>query len=207
MDFLTGVALQIGVSLNSPTGDSDVTDFREILGYHIKLQAEEKPAYLWGSWTEQENFIHGQGVSDITSNAGGFGVKYEVFPDITAYGELGYSVNNQTNDDVIQQEVIYTYLVDRHEVFGRPVPVNLTGPYDQDSYETTYTVEGSVIGKLGVEYRVSRWFSVGAAYRFNRIEAKMELWDEELRGNGGGWWMERQTLDAGAFEVQFLINF
>lgn len=207
MDFLGGLVLQAGVSLNSPAGDSDVVDFREIESYHLKLHKDEMPAYLWASNTEQENFVLGQGISTIDANAFGFGLKHKVSPKVTVFGEIGYSLNNETNDVVIQQEVIYTYLVDRHNVFNRPVPVEVNRPYDQESYETTYTIENSFMAKIGVEYSVTDWFSVGAAYRFNRMEAKFELYDQERRDAGQGYWEERQTLDAGAFEVQFLVNF
>jgi hypothetical protein len=207
MDFLAGLALQAGVSVNIPTGDSDIIDFREDAAVHLKVHNSESPVYAWGSYTRKNNYVLGQKLSIVDSPSLGLGVKYNLSPTLRLFGEVGYSFNNQDNRIVPQQEVVYTYLVGRHNVFNRPVPVNLIGPYDQDSYATTYDISNSVVAKLGIEYQVNDWFSVNATYKYDRMEVLFELYDEEQRAGGGGYWMEDETQDASAVEIQFLVNF
>lgn len=210
MDFLGGLILQAGLSANIPTGDSDIIDFREAVAIHAKVHSEVSPAYIWGSYTWQGNYVLGQKISKIEAPSIGIGITYSLTPTLRLFGEIGYSFNNQNNQSsrsAIQQEVVYTYLVGRHNVFNRPVPVNLIGPYDQDSYETTYKIENSLVAKIGIEYKVNDWFNVNMAYKYNRMNVLFEMYDEEQRAGGGGYWMEDETMDAGAVEVQFLVNF
>lgn len=207
MDFLTGLAFQAGISLNTPTGDSDVVDFREPYGIHLKVHKEDFPVYVWTSYSQQENFVLGQGIADIDSFDFGFGTRTDVATNVALFLEAGYSVNDQNNSVEAQQEVVYTYLVDRHNVATRPIPVNVPGDYVTDTYSTVYDLEPGFVAKIGAEFQVTDNFSVNAAYRFERMEARFELYDGNNRTNGLGWWQERQTLDAGAFEVQFLFNF
>lgn len=207
MDFFAGLALQAGVGFNLPTGDGELTEFQEKGAIHLKLHEEELPLYLWSSYTEQENFILGQNTANIEALSFGLGKTFEVSPKFNVFFELGYSSNKADADPVVQQEIAYTYLVDRHNVVNRPIPVTVTRPYDQESYETTYEVDDSIIGKIGVSYDITESFSVGAAYRYNRIETKLELYDAESRAAGKGFWVENFTQDAGAVELQLLYSF
>lgn len=207
MDFLAGLVLQAGVSANIPTGDSDIIDFREAGAVHLKLHNSESPVYVWGSYNKQGNYVLGQKISVIDAPSFGLGVKYCLTPTLRLFGEVGYSFNNQDNRIGTQQEVVYTYLVDRHNVFNRPIPVNVQYPYDQDSYATTYEIDNSVVAKIGIEYQVNDWFSVNGTFKYNRMNVLFELYDEEQRANGFGYWMEDETMDASALEVQFLVNF
>jgi hypothetical protein len=207
MDFLAGLVLQAGVSVNTPSGDSDIIDFRERVAFHLKAHDSESPVYAWGSYTRKNNYVLGQKISVVDSPSLGVGIKYCLSPTLRLFGEIGYSFNNQDNRIVPQQEVVYTYLVGRHNVFNRPIPVNVTRPYDQDSYATKYEIDNSVVTKLGIEYQVNDWFSVNATYKYDRMDVLFELYDEEQRAAGLGYWMEDGTLDASAIEVQFLVNF
>lgn len=207
MDFLAGLVLQAGVSANIPTGDSDIIDFREAGAVHLKLHNSESPVYVWGSYNRQGNYVLGQKISVIDAPSLGLGVKYCLTPTLRLFGEIGYSFNNQDNRIGTQQEVVYTYLVDRHNVFNRPIPVNVQYPYDQDSYATTYEIDNSVVAKIGIEYQVNDWFSVNGTFKYNRMNVLFELYDEEQIANGFGYWIEHETMDGSALEVQFLVNF
>ena len=171
-----------------------------------KLEVGYENAYLWGSYEDTKLRMIGQPIGDGVIIGLGAGYRYEFNDDLYVFGEVGYGQIEQGNRDVIQQEVVYTELVDRHNVHNRPVPLNLTGPYDQDSYETEWELKGGLMAALGVGYRFNDWSAVELAYRPFIVDEHIEVYDEQIVANGGGWWQETRSKDLSAFQVIFKFN-
>jgi len=131
---------------------------------HLKVGSKNRPIYLWGSYSDPEVGLLGQRFFTLETAAVGLGAKKD-FDDISVFFELGYAFNDPETEKIgIQQEVIYTYLVGRHNVHNRPVPLDLDRPYDQTSYQTSYEVEDAFMGRIGIGYQVLDHLKVTAAY-------------------------------------------
>lgn len=196
----------LGISLNIATA-GDVLDYEEDYGVHVKVQHETFPVYGWASYQQGEFFILGQGVADTQAPSVGLGVTRDITPRLSVFAETGMAFNKLSNDKPIVQETAYTYLVGRHEVENRPVPVTVNYPYDQESYDTTYAVDNAFVAKLGLNFQISDSWSTSVAYRYSVANTLIEIFDFGAKEAGLGWWMEEATTDTSAVEVQFLYRF
>jgi len=132
----------------------------------------------------------------------GGGFEQRLAPSLSLFGELGHAWHGLDAKPIVQQEVVYTHLVRRHNVHNRPVPVRLTGPYDQDSYETDFTVDNGLIARVGLTWHATRNIKLDLAYRHQPMDTYLAIWDAEQRAAGGGWWEERDTISASALELR-----
>lgn len=205
LSLLTGLALELGISLNQPLyPTSAFTNYQEKYGLHVELEKENW--FLWGSYADTRNFVLGQRMSDNDVFMGGVGYQFEISEGLRVELGAGWGEVEHTNDLNNQQEIAYTYLVGRHNVANRPIPVTTNYPYDQVSYATTWEIEGAPVIKFGVEKDIGKNFSVGIQARYFAPRTLIEIYDEEQRASGGGWWREYDAINASAIEVKFNLE-
>jgi len=176
-------------------------DTREENALSYKVTAGTPSVYLWGSADTNETGLLGQPFSKNDMLSFGLGARKQ-WGDFSSYLELGYAEVDQSTHQVIQQEVVYTQLVNNHYVYNRPVPIVLGGPYDQQSYDTTYDISGGLMGRLGVTYNLSDQWGVTVAYRFFEPEAYYSMTGVSILDAGEtARWEENTKVDMSAIEL------
>jgi hypothetical protein len=207
-ETLLALNLQFGVGLAIPDGTDNTFETKPEPSLNLKLSHDDLPVYAWASVGKGRLYTLGQRVSQGSSVSLGLGLAQPLTPKLSAFAEAGYRFLDYSHSDTIQQEVAFTYLVDRHHVHeSRPIPVTVNGPYDQDSYETTFELSDSPLARVGLTWHLTDHLSVDASYRFHRIPLLIEIYDEERRANGGGWWMEKTHIRNNALEMRLNWEF
>jgi hypothetical protein len=174
--------------------------------FKVSLEHEDYPVYVWGGYEELGIRILGQGIGDSSISSVGLGAR-KTIGDFFVFGEVGYGFIDEGANHTIQQEIVYTTLVHNHESEWRPVPVNVTRPYDQSTYETSWELEDGIMGRLGVGYELGKDFKVTLAYRPFFVKEFIQMWDVERRAAGRGWWQEGRNRDLSSFEVGISYTF
>jgi len=206
MDLFTGLAFQIGASLNEPLNDNAVFNFKDRGGIH--LQVEKNDWFLWSGYNyNTTSRLLGQTVSKNDIYSFGVGWQKEISKGIKFTLGAGYGIMDVKPDTNNVAEVSYTYLVSRHNVYNRPIPVNVISPYDQVSYASTWEISNELMYRVGVEFDVSDNVSLSAGYRLFSPTAKIEIYDEEQRASGGGYWTERVEMNMNVFEIKMSYQF
>ena len=201
--MLAAIAVTASVLLGQSIGTNEPIDYRETISVHIShdLSDSFKGFYPWGSIDYGKGFLLGQSVSDLATFAGGVGYRSSISDRIEFRAEGGVAWPLHRSDHEIQQEIVYTYLVGRHESEFRPIPVYPTGPYDQDSYETNWQVDHGFYMRIGLTFEATEDLSVGLYYKYFQPRGLLEIWDEEGRAAGGGWWQEYRTIDMSQVQL------
>lgn len=199
------IDLIFGIGLNVTDPGAEL-HYEEPAALHLKVKHEDYPVYAWGSFGRGEYFVLGQGTAKTQALSAGLGLTHDLTPKVSVFAEAGVTFNKLDNDLVIQQEVAFTYLVDRHHVPTRPIPVQTGADYDQDTYETTFEVNNPVVAKLGVNFDISNRWSTSVAYRWSKTDTLIEIYDFGAKEAGLGWWMEEASTDTSAIEVQLLFR-
>ena len=200
--LLASLMFEVGASV-----DFYEESLPEDYSIHLKLGKKDFPVYMWGSYSEPEAGLLGQRFSKLKTSGIGLGAKKD-FDDISVFLELGYAINDPETVKIgVQQEVVYTYLVGRHNVYNRPVPLDLIGPYDQRSYETSHEVDDAFMGRIGIGYQVFDHLKVTGAYKYHTPNTKYQIWDQARRDAGGGWWQESGQTNLNSFEFAILYSF
>ena len=196
------LALTVSVLMGQTIGTNEPIDYRETASVHIEQQFDELGGfYPWASGEYGQGYLVGQSVSDIGTLAGGLGYKHSLSERVNfrAEGGIAYPIHRSNHD--IQQEVVYTYLVGRHESTYRPIPVYPTGPYDQSSYETNWHIDYGAYLRVGLEFEATEHLRVRLYYKYFQPKGTLEIWDAESRANGGGWWQEYRTIDMSTIQL------
>ena len=195
-------ALTVALLMGQTTGTNEPIDYRETASVHISHDFDNTGGfYPWISGDIGKGYLLGQSVSDFATVAGGVGYTHGLSDRINFRAEAGIAYPIHRSNQDIQQEVVYTYLVGRHESEFRPLPVYPEGPYDQDSYETTWHVDYGAYLRLGFSMAVTDAISVEVHYKFFQPKGTLEIWDEETRAAGGGWWQEYRTIDMSTIQL------
>jgi hypothetical protein len=204
--MLEAIVFQLGMILSFPMGSPDIHNVYESPGVFGRVGSG--PVYVWGSYKKQSMSLLGQDMGDNSTLAAGLGFEAPILPKVSLFAEAGYGWYSLDADKTVQQETVFTYLVDRHNVHeSRPIPVKVRHPYDQDSYETTFELSDGLIGRVGVTYHVTSNVKLDIAYRHQRMDTLYEVYDKESRAAGGGWWQERTVIDASAIEMRLNWRF
>lgn len=168
------------------------------------------PGYLvLGYETPKITFL-GQSLGDAQIATVGYGFSFKQTKKLSWFTEIGYGeVVQWESKHNIQQEVVFTELVRKHHVPNRPIPLNLTGPYDTTSYKTSYALGGGPYGRLGVRFDITDHINARLSWRYLVITEEYDMWDEDRRGGkyNGGWWQDRTTLDLSAWTFTIGANF
>lgn len=198
MELLATVAVLLGQS----TGTNEPLDYRETASVHLEHQIGTSPFYPWASVDYGQGYLVGQSVSDLLTVAGGVGYQHVLGRGISFKAEAGVAYPLHRTDHAIQQEVLYTYTVGRHAVDdSRPVPVDTRYPYDQESYESEFHIDYGAYARVGLEFEATESIRVYVYYKYFHPKAVLEIWDEEARAAGGGWWQEYRSIDMSTVQL------
>ena len=173
----------------------------------LSIGSDESDLYLWGSYENKKSRLLGQSIAKTSLYGLGVGYRHSVTDKLYVAGELGYMHLDNKVREHIQQEIIFTDLVGTHHVDSRPIPVAARKPYQQDNYSTTWEVDNAITGRLAVGYKVNARLSYEFAYRPLIVKELVELYDQERRDAGRGYWMESRTHNYSTVEVGFLYSF
>lgn len=199
--MLAAIALTVAVLMGQSTGTNEPIDYRETASAYIN-QDIGSGFHAWGSAEYGQGYLVGQSVSDFLTGSVGIGYSYSLQPRLKLRAEAGVGYPLSRNDHAIQQEVAYTYLVGRHRVDdSRPVPVETRYPYDQESYETTLHYDYGAVIRLGVEFEATDNLSVFVFYKYFHPKTLIEIYDQEARDAGLGWWQEYRSTDMSTIQV------
>ena len=206
------LTLQLGAGLGYSPANNDSLAYDEDFSLHARLFNDSNDFYPWASYSSGDNRILGQNISDVQTVAVGAGYKFDLNDKLYGVFEAGYGYPFHVNDEWIQQEITFTYLVGRHQVHEtRPVPVILQGPYDQDSYNSNWDIRGGLTFKAGVGTEINENWSIELNYSFFQPKGLIEIWrDESIRGgnpDGGGWWQEYVTVDMSTIDLRVNYEF
>jgi len=198
--MLSALILQLSFSYPLSMPEGDTWDTGGEPGVYARAGLE--PLYLWGSYGNQSISLLGQSIADSSTAAAGIGFEYRALPQLSLFLETGYAWHSLDARPVIQQEVVYTQLVRRHHVAHRPIPVDVPGPYVQDSYATEFKVDGGPMARFGVTWHMTDNVKLDLAYRHMPIDTYIAMYDPDWRAAGRGWWEERDVIDASAVELR-----
>lgn len=173
----------------------------------IEVGHEAKNYYAFTAYEDTTLRLLGQPIGDGEIFSVGVGYKHPLSERFYLFGEVGYGVVQENARDIIQQEIVYTEVVGRHHRPFRPLPVYPQNGYDQDSYETLWTLDDGFLGAFGLGYNAKNGFGMTLAYRPFYVKERMELWDEEQRANGGGWWQESRSKNLSAIQASVSWSF
>jgi opacity protein-like surface antigen len=159
---------------------------------------ERTPVYLWASYEAPKVKVLGQPMGDTDIFSVGLGASQELVEGLSVFAEGGYSfVDLEANDRVVN-EVAYTYLVGRHAVGDRVIPVPCA--YGSGCYEDTYEVDNGFVARIGAQWQVTDNVAVRGAYKWAYFDQEITMrrpdWQE-----GTGYWREDTTLDLSSFEL------
>lgn len=200
---LTSLALSVALGYSQYTGNEAPTAEPS---FRVQVGSQEKPYYAFGGYESFTPRLLGQGVADVDLFTVGVGAR-KTLGDFFGFFEIGYGVVDEDPKMTIQQEVVHTALVQRHATSNTPPPVNYTQPYCLDCYETSYELDGGLLGEVGIGYRATDQLSLTGSYRAFYVDEHMELWDEENRANGGGWWQETRSRDLSSVVLRVVWEF
>ena len=163
------------------------------------------PLYAFYDSQSPEIRLLGQDLGYTDMQTFGLGARFDITKKVSIFVEVGYS---DPDADVLystQQEVVYTHLL-RHNVHGRPVPVN--GPFHEPyGYESEYTLDDGYSAGVGIGIQLCGWAKITAGYRRLRLDEYMSIYDAEKRAAGRGYWEERSVRDFDSFGVGFFLTY
>lgn len=196
IDFSAGV-MSYQESSASPAGTLEV-----------RGSVDSLPGYVVLSYETPSIQMIGQSLGDAKIATAGIGFNFQQTHSLSWFTEIGYaSVIDWESDYGVQQEVIFTELVKKHYVHNHPIPLQLTDFYDQDSYRTSYSLGGGPFGRVGVHWDITEHINARLSYRYLMVDESYDMWDEELRARGRGWWQDRTNLDLSAWSFTIGANF
>lgn len=170
------------------------------MGLHIKGGLTDFPVYLFAGYETPKVRMLGQPLGDSTIWTFGFGGKQK-WERLTFFAEFGYAVIDvKTNHDV-QEEIIYTDLVDTHHSKFRPIPV------DPRDYEHSYEIDNALMGRLGISIDLFPHTKLSASARWMEADQEGAIWDPVRRAENRGYWREDTTRNFGAFEIGIFFYF
>lgn len=182
-------------------------------GDRLTLGHKNFPIYLWGERAELNRFsILGQGTTSNTETIGyGLGVDYEILRNVKLFAEGGVVNLSYDISDFVQEEIPYTLLVGNHHVEDRPIPVT-TDNCQRVDYHNCFTStieydETMPVFRVGVSFAPIKHTLVYVAYKYQRTEQYIAIWDEDRHANNTGWWEERNQQDMSAVELGFMLTF
>jgi hypothetical protein len=236
MDLLSAFTLSLGLGINSDIQTSDVFSTKGRAGYHLKLEHDPSDFSLWGSYYNKEHYAVGQPIFKSGTWVAGLGYDIDVSDKVEI--NLGLGVAGFTNANVQQVssngpdtvfpegvaivgEAAFTYLVGRHNVEGRPIPIP---PEQYENYNQDYGSgwkhrSPEFFGRIGLSYNLSSQWEVAA--QFNIFNPKSTMWiskteiaqdiiDYGLKApnfnpcqyeSGCGFWVEDRTWGMNSFEL------
>jgi len=201
------VELAIGVLLNSPINVNDTFSLDNRLGVSLELH-ESGGSYIWADYIPNNELrLLGQRLSEIDNFNAGLGYSVELNNKVNLFMEAGWSHLAVNTKEVIKQEVTYTYLVSRHNVYNRPVPVPVSVPYDQTSYGSEWSLQDGFTFKVGAEVELNKDWSLSASYVILNPEYNISIWDPATIDIGGGYWTETNDLNMNSFEMRLEYKF
>jgi hypothetical protein len=211
MSQASDLMLELGLTQSFYEGEHDPAsvssdDMIPKLGYIARAGWGDFPVYAVLSYESTENSLRGQNVSnpDVLTFGAGTKVelgKFSIFLE-AGYADVTTNANNTGGYDVVE-EVVYTHLVSRHYVPGRPIPVDTR----QGAYESSYELDSGPFARIGVGYQLWPHVRLTGSYRFLKVDSQMAIWDTERRANGNGYWREDGQADFNAFEVSLLWTY
>lgn len=217
-EFLSALVLTTGIQYSLPVADGVVTHDHPTL--YLQVAREDSPLYLWSSVSiSEEVFVLGQRMHRNANPSLGFGYTLDFSPRISGFIEAGYKIRGDGYYDFANSEIAYTYLVSRHNVAGRPVPVGLGPNGNADVFENGYTfeIENSLLFNIGIEAKVTEALSLRFGYTVERADMLWEIYEPERKAEwdstGGnctklcGYWMEYDVLRSDAFTFSMQYSF
>ena len=156
--------------------------------------------YIYGQYEAPEIRVVGQGLSDSEIYSVGLGARKDL-GDFFIFGEFGYGYIENDIAPQVEQEVVYTHLVSRHNVYNRPVPV------DQSDFNTSYDLSGGLLGAIGAGWQVTPHVDFSVAYRAFYGKERYKLWSPSVVAKCDCWWQETNSRDLSSFEFRISYNF
>lgn len=206
--ILTAVVFQLGGGLSQQLGPEDEINYRESYFLSTKIGTDSMPLYIWGDASKGSNYILGQKISSVVNVGAGLGYRYDFDNNVFyLFAEAGVGYPIKTDNYNIMQEVTYTYLVRHHNVEGRPIPVDIQYPYDQDSYSTSWDIDYGAIMKVGFGWRATEHTRINVDYKYFNPRGKLELYDPVRREAGYGYWEEFVNVNMNTLEMSLLWEF
>jgi hypothetical protein len=208
MELLTSLVLQFGVAVNLDLSYNDNFYYDENPSYHLKLHRDELPVYLTSSYSSSTStLVLGQDAAKSNIASFGLGFKKEFYDGVNVFSEVALGMVDYKPNQNNVQEVAYTYLVSRHQVEGRPIPVTVNYDYDQDSYSASLEIDNGYMLTFGIGFDVTDYFKVNTAYRHFQPKGNIAIWDEESRSKGLGYWNENIRVPMNSLQLQLLWQF
>lgn len=161
--------------------------------FKYQLNVGYDNVYFWSDYEEPDIKFRGQPLATTDIIGVGLGARKK-WNHASAFIEFGYGFVDADVKDHVQQEIIYTELVDNHDVEGRNIPFPSRG------YQSSYEIDDALIARIGVGIEVTDQVTVKASWKAMKADQEYAVWDAQKREAGGGYWREDTTYDFSAFE-------
>lgn len=208
LELLAAISVQVGVGYGVSTSSTEIYEYRPAYNLELEVGPRQKNYYAWISGSNGSWKILGQSLTDVNTVSAGVGYNLDFTDKISLFVEGGYAVPKLSGtNELVQQEVVYTYLVGRHNVENRPVPVPIGPPYDTSTYSTEIDIRSSAVINVGVEFEITENFSTEIGFKFLQPKTNVKLFNEEWVAEGGGYWEENKTLNMNSIGLTFNWTF
>jgi hypothetical protein len=200
--LLAPIVLTIGLTNNFYGDDTKAEavsheDWVPEIAYMISVGHEDWPVYAVAHYETLTPSILGQSMAEVDALSLGLGARKK-WDDFSFFAETGVALLDVSNYDVVVNEISYTQLVGNHYVGERRIP-GLGDSYHDHS--SSYELDDGLFFRVGVGYDLTDHLTVTAAYRALLVDQELQVWDEERRARGGGYWREDTTKDFNSVQV------
>jgi hypothetical protein len=170
---------------------------------HFQFRGGYKNFYLtYEAVDEWKHYTLGQQNMETDVNQYGVGFRYPV-DTFEVYIEGGMADLNSKYYEPSGSEVAYTYLVGRHAVGDRRIPVPCA--YNSDCYSSEWNIESeSPFATVGIAWAPIDHFKVQASYTYLQPEYDVNIKRPDYEA-GQGYWRETGRVDMGSFKVTVLV--
>ena len=193
------VLFEVGLGYTFPL-DGDVEEAR-----NFQFRGGYQTVYAtWEVVDEWEHFILGQSVMETDVSQFGVGIRYPI-EQFEVYIETGVADLDTQYNEPAGSEVAYTYLVGRHDVGDRRIPVPCA--YGSDCYSSEWNIESdSPFGTVGVAWAPVDHLKVQASYTYLRPEFDVEIKRPDFDASvNPGYWRETGRMDMDSFKLTVLL--
>lgn len=218
INTLSALVLTVGASVTLPVADDAVTGTYPSV--YVQIAPAASQGYLWASTSVDESvYVLGQRMHRDTNPSIGVGYTFPVTTRFNVYAEAGYKFRGDGYYPFANSEIAYTYLVGRHNVEGRPIPLDLGPNGNADVFEHgyTYDIDNSVMFNVGIEADITDSLSMRFGYTVERADVLWEIYEPERKqewdSTGGdctkqcGYWMEYDVLRSDGFTFSLQYSF
>jgi len=160
--------------------------------------------FTWETLDDASVAILGQELFETQQNYYGVGFRYPFNDDFEVFVEGGIADLDNSVKEFEGQEIAYTYLVGRHAVGDRNIPVPCAYSF-QGCYDWGWEMDDTTpFATVGAAYALCDWAKVQVSYRYVNPRFDVEIKDTDWK-EGDTYWREAGNIDLSSANFTILL--